>query len=110
MLIFSVSFQFFRMSPRRGQYCRANEGGDAQDFAFCLSRGCPFPHKEGTQAENILKACSSLLEPSARKHITTKCATTEAHEKQNTARKCTGYPEMIQRVLKPPNKSCGPGG
>ena len=76
------------MSPRRGQYIEGNEGGDAQDFAFCLSCGCPFPHKEGTKifSFSFLKACSNLLKPTARKHIT--CTTTDAHKEQNTARGC----------------------
>ena len=35
MLIFSVSFQFFRMSPRRGQFTVSALTGYQQDFAFC---------------------------------------------------------------------------
>ena len=37
---FSVSFQFFRMSPRRGHNCVTNKRGHTQGFAFRLSRGC----------------------------------------------------------------------
>ena len=36
MLIFSVSFQFFRMSPRRGQHHVVTDGCHNKDFVFCL--------------------------------------------------------------------------
>ena len=42
---FSVSFQFFRMSPRRGHQTEANKRGHVQYFAFRSGRGCSFPYK-----------------------------------------------------------------
>ncbi len=40
MLIFSVSFQFFRMHPRREQLLLGIYGRPKQNFQFCSSRGC----------------------------------------------------------------------
>ena len=40
MLIFSVSFQFFRMSPRRGRLYLITKAGPHRSFAFGSAHGC----------------------------------------------------------------------
>jgi molecular chaperone DnaK len=42
MLIFSVSFQFFRMSPRRGHYLKEILLAHMQGFVFSSGGGCQF--------------------------------------------------------------------
>jgi hypothetical protein len=71
MLIFSVSFQFFRMSPRRGHYTEANKRGHVQDFAFYSGRGCLFPHKEpGTSSSRLLSLSPVIsLEPTGQSKL-----------------------------------------
>ena len=43
MLIFSVSFQFFRMHPQREQYLLGRIGPGNWKYRFCSDRGCAVP-------------------------------------------------------------------
>jgi hypothetical protein len=47
MLIFSVSFQFFRMHPRREQLTIDLNRVPTQNFEFCLDDGCGREYRPG---------------------------------------------------------------
>ena len=58
MLIFSVSFQFFRMSPRRGQYTLRRSAGTRVGFALCSTGGC---NSRGSRCSHDLSIKASLI-------------------------------------------------